>query len=105
MAKLHSFNVSDIDLIKDLNISEPTLRNYKNDNKIKKKRSSEPQMKLFLLELSLSLVNKKGYKNPFEVLKKVLIDGEPFLKFVNKHAAESLACIVVKQALELQIKK
>lgn len=105
LGRVHSFHVTDFDLMRDLEISEPTLRNYKKDGKRKKKRVSEPRMKLFILNLSLTRVKDLGYSNAFEIIKNVLIQGVPFLKFVNEHATDGLIEIVVEQALELQLSK
>jgi len=100
---ISSFDVTDFDLMRDLEISEPTLRKYRKDNGGKKVRNSEPRMKLIVLYFTLNLAKEKGYKNTFEAIKEIFVKETPLLKFINENASENLIIIVIEQALSSQL--
>jgi hypothetical protein len=105
LMSIKSYKVDDTDLIKDLEISEPTLRSYKKEKDLKERvRISEPRMKLSTLRKALEMINRLGYEKEFETFKALKFEGEPITKFMNQNATnplmEKLVLLLIKNELK-----
>lgn len=104
LEKISSFRVSETDLIKDLEISEATLRQYRKNKDKTPSRTSVVQTKLLVLENALGLIQHFGFKGKeYEVFKELSYEGSSLIKFLNEYASNPLARKFVMNLIEKEL--
>lgn len=95
--------ISEVDLMKEFQISESFIRKYKKNNFASNHRTSLQRKKLLILEFSLSFLEERGSKQPLSLLRSVCIDAIPILRFINNYAKDESILISIKQVLKSKI--
>jgi hypothetical protein len=104
LERITSFKVSEVDLMKDLEISEGTLRLYRKNKDKTPTRTSVVQMKLLVLENALELIQHLGFKGKeYEVFKELTYEGNSMIKFINQYASNPLAGRFVMNFIEKEL--